>query len=92
MVNLIECQIWNHLDYRIIIVCITKFVIVFTEHVDLMPTEDGQLSEICESNKYLQIESHWMVLTIIILQCSLLMWWTRMDRVKVTETIYLKAE
>jgi hypothetical protein len=39
---------------------------VVSEHVD-MPSEDGQLPETCKGIKYLQIESHWMVLTIIIL-------------------------
>jgi hypothetical protein len=43
-----------------------NFVIVVSEHVDLMPSEDGQLTEICNGNKYLQMESHWMVLTIIL--------------------------
>jgi hypothetical protein len=33
----------------------------------LMPSEDCQLTETCKSSKYLQIESHWTVLTIIIL-------------------------
>jgi hypothetical protein len=32
----------------------------------LRPTEDGQLTETCKGNKYLQIESHWTVLTIIL--------------------------
>jgi hypothetical protein len=31
-----------------------------------MPSEDGQLTETCKGNKYLQIESHEMVLTIIL--------------------------
>jgi hypothetical protein len=39
-------------------------VIVVSEHVDLMPSEDGQLTETCEGRKYLQIESHWKVLTL----------------------------
>jgi hypothetical protein len=45
-----------------------NFVIVVSDHVDLMPSEDGQLTETCKGNKYsyLQIESHWMVLTIIL--------------------------
>jgi hypothetical protein len=43
-----------------------NFVIVVPEHVDLMPSEDGQLTEICKGNKYLQIESHWIVLPIIL--------------------------
>jgi hypothetical protein len=38
-------------------VCIIKFVIAVSEHVDLMPSEDGQLTETCKGNKYLQIES-----------------------------------
>jgi hypothetical protein len=38
--------------------CITNHVIVVSEHVDLMPYEDGQLAEICKGNKYLQTESH----------------------------------
>jgi hypothetical protein len=42
------------------------FVIVVSEHVDLTPSEDDQLTETCKGNKYLQIESHWMVLTIIL--------------------------
>jgi hypothetical protein len=41
-------------------------VIVVPEHVDLMPSEDGQLTETCKGSKYLQIESHWTVLTIIL--------------------------
>jgi hypothetical protein len=36
------------------------------EHVDLMPSENGQLTETCKGNKYLQIESHSTVLTIIL--------------------------
>jgi hypothetical protein len=43
-----------------------KFVILVPERVDLMPSEDGQLTETCKGNKYLQIESHWAVLTIIL--------------------------
>jgi hypothetical protein len=31
-----------------------------------MPSEGGQLTETRKGNKYLQIESHWMVLTIIL--------------------------
>jgi hypothetical protein len=42
-----------------------NFVIVVPEH-DLMPSEDGQLTETCKGNKYLKIESHWMVSTIIL--------------------------
>jgi hypothetical protein len=46
--------------------CITNFVIVVSEHVDHTPSEDGQVTETCKSSKYLQIESHWTVLTIIL--------------------------
>jgi hypothetical protein len=31
-----------------------------------MPSEDDQLTEICKDNEYLQIESHWTVLSIIL--------------------------
>jgi hypothetical protein len=31
-----------------------------------MASEDGQLTETSQGNKYLQIESDWMVLTIIL--------------------------
>jgi hypothetical protein len=48
------------------LICITNFVIVAPEHVDLMPFKDGQLTEACKGNEHLQIESHWMVLTIIL--------------------------
>jgi hypothetical protein len=44
-----------------------NIVIAVPEHVDLMPSEDGQLTETCKGNKYLQIQSHGTVLTIIIL-------------------------
>jgi hypothetical protein len=43
-----------------------NFVIVVYEHVDLMPSEDGQLTETFEGKKYVQIESHWTVLAIIL--------------------------
>jgi hypothetical protein len=43
-----------------------NFVMVVSEHVDLMPSEDDQLTETCKGNIYLQIESHWTVLTIIL--------------------------
>jgi hypothetical protein len=43
-----------------------NFVIVVPEHIDLLPSEDGQLTETCKGNKHLPIESHWMVLTIIL--------------------------
>jgi hypothetical protein len=33
---------------------------VVCDHADLMPFEDGQLTETCKGNKYLQIESQWM--------------------------------
>jgi hypothetical protein len=52
--------------YKNFSVCIMNFVIVVSEHADLMPSEDGQLAEACKGKKYLQIESHWMVLTIIL--------------------------
>jgi hypothetical protein len=39
-----------------------KYVVVVSEHVDLMPSKDGQLTKTCKGNKYQQIESHWMVL------------------------------
>jgi hypothetical protein len=42
------------------------FVIVVSEHVDLKPSEYGQLTETCKGNKYLRTESDWMVLTIIL--------------------------
>jgi hypothetical protein len=32
-----------------------NFVIVVSEHVELMSSEDGQLTETCKGNKYLQI-------------------------------------
>jgi hypothetical protein len=47
-------------------VCITIVVIVASEHVEFMPSEDGQLTETCKGNKYLQIESQWMVLAVIL--------------------------
>jgi hypothetical protein len=37
-----------------------------SEHVDLMPSEDGQVTETCKGNKCLQIESHWTELTIFL--------------------------
>jgi hypothetical protein len=43
-----------------------NFVTVVSEHVDLMLSDDGQLTETCNGNKYLQIESHYMVLIIIL--------------------------
>jgi hypothetical protein len=42
-------------------------VIVVPRHVDLMPSEDGQLTKTCKGSKYIRIESHWMVLTVIVL-------------------------
>jgi hypothetical protein len=33
-----------------------NFVLVVSEHVDLMPSKDGQLTDTCKGNKYLQIE------------------------------------
>jgi hypothetical protein len=43
-----------------------NFVIVVSEHVDPMLSENGQLTKTCKGNKYLQTESHWTVLTIIL--------------------------
>jgi hypothetical protein len=43
-----------------------NFEIVVSEHADLVLSKDGQLTETCKGNKYLQIESHWMVLTVIL--------------------------
>jgi hypothetical protein len=43
-----------------------NFVIVVPEHVALMPSEEGQLTESRKGNKYLQIESHWTVLTTLL--------------------------
>jgi hypothetical protein len=39
-----------------------------SEHVDLTPSEDGQLTKTCKGNKYvyIQIESRWTLLTIVI--------------------------
>jgi hypothetical protein len=34
-----------------------NFVIVVSEHVHLVPSEDGQLTETCKGSKYLQIET-----------------------------------
>jgi hypothetical protein len=31
-----------------------------------VPSEEGQLTETCKGSKYIQIELHWTVLTIII--------------------------
>jgi hypothetical protein len=36
------------------------------EQVDLITSEDEQLTETCKGNAYLQIESHWTVSTIIL--------------------------
>jgi hypothetical protein len=38
-----------------------NFVTVVPEHVDLMASENGPLTETCKGIKYLQIELHWMV-------------------------------
>jgi hypothetical protein len=40
---------------------------IVPKHVDIKPSEDGLLTETCNGSKYTQIESHWAVLTIIIL-------------------------
>jgi hypothetical protein len=53
-------------SYASFFVCVTNFVIVVTDHVDFMPSEEGQLTETCKGKSYLQIESHWTVLTIIL--------------------------
>jgi hypothetical protein len=42
-------------------------VIVVPKHVEIMPSEDGQLTETRKGNKYIRIESHWTGLTIVIL-------------------------
>jgi hypothetical protein len=41
-------------------------VIVVPKYVDIKPSEDGQLTETCKG-LYIRIESHWTVLSIIIL-------------------------
>jgi hypothetical protein len=43
-----------------------NFVIVVPEHVDLMSSEDSQLTKTSKGNRYLQIESHWTVSTTIL--------------------------
>jgi hypothetical protein len=43
-----------------------NFVILAPERADLVLSEDGQLTKTCKGNKYLQIESHWRVLKIIL--------------------------
>jgi hypothetical protein len=43
-----------------ICICIVKFVIVVSEHVDLMPSEDGQLTETCKAiNTYKLNHTEW---------------------------------
>jgi hypothetical protein len=42
--------------YKIFQVCVTNFAIVVFEHVEHIPSEDGQLTETCKGNKYLQIQ------------------------------------
>jgi hypothetical protein len=42
-------------------------VIVVPKHIDIMLSEDGQLTETWKGSKYIQIESDWTVITIIIL-------------------------
>jgi hypothetical protein len=42
-------------------------VTVVPKQADIMPSEDGQLTKTCTCSKYIQIESQWTVLTIIIL-------------------------
>jgi hypothetical protein len=43
-----------------------NFAVGVSEHVYLMPSEDGQMTEKCRGDECLQIESHWMILTIIL--------------------------
>jgi hypothetical protein len=43
-----------------------EHVMIVSEHLDLIPSEDGQLTKTCKGNKYLQIESHWTVLTMFV--------------------------
>jgi hypothetical protein len=45
---------------------------IVPKHVNIKPSEGGQLTETCQGSQYLQIESHWTVLTIFILLFSLL--------------------
>jgi hypothetical protein len=42
-------------------------LIAVPKPVDIKPSEDAQLTKTCKGSKYVQIESHWTVLTIIIL-------------------------
>jgi hypothetical protein len=35
-----------------------KLVIVVSEHVDLMPSDEGRLTETCRGSECLQVESH----------------------------------
>jgi hypothetical protein len=37
------------------------------QHVELGPSEDGQLTETCKGDKYLQIESDWTASAVILL-------------------------
>jgi hypothetical protein len=39
-------------------------VVVVPKHVDFKPSENGQLTETCKGSKYIQIESHWMVIIL----------------------------
>jgi hypothetical protein len=59
-------MIVNNFLYNNFYVCITNFVIVVSDHVYLTASEDDKLTETCKGNKYLQIESHWTLLTIIL--------------------------
>jgi hypothetical protein len=51
---LIKITVNNSL-YKKFHVYIMNFVIVVSQYVDLMPSDKGQLTEICKGNKYLQI-------------------------------------
>jgi hypothetical protein len=42
-----------------------NYVIVVPKHVDIKPSEDGQLTETCKGSKYIPIESHCMMLNMI---------------------------
>jgi hypothetical protein len=44
-----------------------NYIIVVPKHVDIKPSEDGQITETYKGRKYIWTESHWTVLTIIIL-------------------------
>jgi hypothetical protein len=57
--------------YRSVSLCclVVSFLLCFeevSEHVELTPSEDGQLTETCKDSKHIRIESHWTVSTIIL--------------------------